>query len=44
MTAIKYRKVDVDGVKIFYREAGKAARRHCCCCTAFPAPATCFAS
>lgn len=24
MTAIKYRKVDVDGVKIFYREAGKA--------------------
>ncbi|MBV8173400.1 MAG: alpha/beta hydrolase [Verrucomicrobia bacterium] len=27
MTAIKYRSVDVDGVKVFYREAGAAANR-----------------
>ena len=43
MTAITYRTADVDGFKIFYREAGRArARRSCCCCTAFRAPSHMF--
>ena len=44
MTAIRYRTADVDGLKVFYREAGAARRaRSCCCCTASRAPATCSA-
>jgi hypothetical protein len=29
MTAIKYRYGDVDGLKVFYREAGHAMHRRC---------------
>ena len=43
MTAIAYRKADVDGFKIFYREAGASTRQSCCFCMAFRAPATCSA-
>jgi hypothetical protein len=41
MTAVKYRSVDVDGVKVFYREAGAADARSCCFCSASRAPVTC---
>ena len=44
MTAIQYRTADVDGAKVFYREAGRQARRSCCCSTASRAPATCSAT
>ena len=44
MTAISYRTADVDGFKIFYREAGAPERRSCCCCMASRAPATCSAT
>ena len=44
MTAITYRYADVDGVKVFYREAAPPTRRNCCCSTAFRARATCFAT
>ena len=43
MTAISYH-ADVDGFKIFYREAGARTRRSCCCCTASRARATCSAT
>ncbi len=31
MAAINYRTADVDGLEIFYREAGPRTRRRCCC-------------
>ena len=44
MTAIHYRTAKVDGLNVFYREAGPQARRSSCCCTAFRPPATCSAT
>ena len=44
MTTIKYRIADVDGFKIFYREAGRRMHRSCCCCTASRARAICSAT
>ena len=41
MPAIAYRTADVDGVKVFYREAGPGPRRNSCRFTASRARATC---
>ncbi len=30
-----YKNIDVDGLNIFYREAGKKARQSLCCCMVF---------
>ena len=35
MTEIAYRRIAVDGIKIFYREAGAERARRSCCCMAF---------
>ena len=45
MSMVRYHTADVDGLKIFYREAGphKCARRCCCSMDSRPA-ATCFAA
>ncbi len=39
-----HRTANVDGVNIFYREAGHATRPSCCCCTASRPPRTCSAT
>ena len=44
MTAITYRTANVDGFKIFYREAGAPDAPSCCCCTGSRAQATCSAT
>ena len=44
MTIVHYRTAKVDSRKVFYREAGSAARRSYCCCTASRRPAICFAT
>ncbi len=44
MTAIGYRAADVDGFKIFYRQAGAPGRRSYCCCTASRARGICSAN
>ena len=44
MSAIAYRKVNVDGLNIFYREAGAETRQSCCSSTVFRARATCSAT
>ena len=31
-----YRTIQVDGLSIFYREAGRKTRQRFCCCTGFP--------
>jgi hypothetical protein len=41
MTPITYRTVEVDDVKIFYREAVRPTLRRCFCCMAFPVTAAC---
>ena len=38
MRSVTYRKVDVDGIGVSYREAGPSS-----CCTVSPPPVTCFA-
>ena len=43
MTAVKHQFADVDGMKIFYREAGNPPmRRRCCCFMAFRPPSHMF--
>ena len=39
-----FRKVDVDGFNVFYREAGSKGAPTILCCTAFRARATCSAT
>ena len=41
---VHYRTVKVDGVDIFYREAGPPERRLCSCCTGFRPRPTCSAT
>jgi hypothetical protein len=41
MPAIRYRTVEVDALKVFYREVGTPGDLSCCCFTAFPAPVIC---
>ena len=41
---VHYRTAKVDGVDVFYREAGPAARRPCSCCTDSRPRRTCFAT
>ena len=41
MDTVRYRKVNVDGINLFYREAGRRKRERFSCCTAFPPLATC---
>ena len=41
MSSIRYRRTEVDGFKIFYREAGRAGAPKLFCCTASRAQATC---
>ena len=36
-----HKTVDVDGLEIFYREAGPKDARQSCCCTAFRPPPRC---
>ena len=43
MTAVKYHSADVDGFKIFYREAGRPGAPKLLLLHGFPAPATCSA-
>ena len=43
MTKVNFKKADVDGFKVFYREAGPTERQSSCCSMASRAPATCFA-
>jgi hypothetical protein len=43
MTAIHHRTAEVDGLRIFCREAGRTDAPHCSCCMASRAPAGCFA-
>ena len=38
-----HRTAVIDGVNIFYREAGPPKRRSCCCCTASRPRRTCSA-
>jgi hypothetical protein len=40
---VHYHTVKVDGIDIFYREAGPRARPSCFCCTASRPPRTCSA-
>ena len=40
---VHYRTAKVDGVDVFYREAGPRMRRSCCCCMAFRLRRTCSA-
>src|ERR1700747_1167056 len=42
MTKITYRAANVDGMKIFYREAGPTMRQRCCCFMDSRPAATCF--
>ncbi len=41
MTQTTYRTVDVDGHKVFHREAGDPAKPLSCCSTVFPRLAIC---
>ena len=40
----RHRTAKVDGIDIFYREAGVASARRFSCCTAFPPRRTCSAT
>ncbi len=40
---VRYRTATIDGVNVFYREAGPADRRRSCCCTASRPRRTCSA-
>ena len=35
---VTHRTVQVDGLSVFYREAGDPAKPKCCCSAAFPPP------
>jgi hypothetical protein len=39
--SVHFKTVDVNGLKLFYREAGDAPGRSCFCCTVFRARAIC---
>ncbi len=41
VTAVAYKTVTIDGLDVFYREAGRRLLPHCCCCTAFRLRRTC---
>jgi hypothetical protein len=41
VTTVAYKTVSIDGLDVFYREAGPRPLRHCCCCTASRLRRTC---
>ena len=43
-TIVTYYRADIDGVKVFYREAGPQTRPPSCCCMGFRPCPTCSAN